>query len=565
MPSDKPSKINPVWRNDPPSQKSYRSIFKWGSPFIFKHPKPSLLSLIKSRLNLSDSVFYQHLNDGDAEVKLPSKKTFPKKHLNALSKIVGTANVSVDDYSRVRFSSGKTMEEAILLRAQKHPAVSSAAVHPRNKNDIKKIISYCSKNRIPVYTYGGGSSVNLGFLPVKNGITIVMSTHMNRILSINEANQTVTVQPGISGPDLENSLNRAPELYKTKSRFTCGHFPQSFEFSTPGGWISALGSGQKSSYYGDAYDIVISQEYITPAGEIKTLSYPATATGPKINDIMKGSEGCFGILVELTMKIFRHMPENRKNFSFIFPDWQSAVNAAMEISQSENGMPSVLRISDPEESDVAFTLYGIKGTIIDKFISMRGFRPMKRCLLIGQADGTESFTKNVKKQAKKICKLSGGMYISGYPVKKWEHGRYTDPYMREDLHDFGIVIDTLETSVQWDNLHNVHKSVRKFIKTRPDTVCMTHSSHFYPQGTNLYFIFISRFKNYKDYKKFHRGIIQSISDSGGSLSHHHGVGKMIGPWMEKHLGKNQLDVLRSLKKHFDPQNIMNPGGTMGLD
>ena len=156
------------------------------------------------------------------------------------------------------------------------------------------------------------------------------------------------------------------------------------------------------------------------------------------------------------------------------------------------------------------------------------------------------------------------MYLTGYPVKNWKHGRFQDPYMREDLQDFGIVTDTLETSVRWDNLHEVHQGVRKYIKARPKTICMTHASHFYPQGTNLYFIFISKFNDLEEYKAFQEGVIDHIQSCGGSLSHHHGVGKMIGPRMESHIGKVQLDILRAIKKHLDPANIMNPGN-LGLD
>ena len=156
------------------------------------------------------------------------------------------------------------------------------------------------------------------------------------------------------------------------------------------------------------------------------------------------------------------------------------------------------------------------------------------------------------------------MYITGVPLKNWERGRYTDPYLREDLNDFGIMIDTLESAVPWDRLHGLWRGVREHIKSHPNTVCMTHGSHFYPQGTNLYFIFLARMDDVEEYKKLQNGIIDRIQEHGGSLSHHYGVGKMIAPWMEKHLGKEQMDVLRALKHHFDPNNIMNPGGTLGL-
>jgi alkyldihydroxyacetonephosphate synthase len=125
--------------------------------------------------------------------------------------------------------------------------------------------------------------------------------------------------------------------------------------------------------------------------------------------------------------------------------------------------------------------------------------------------------------------------------------------------DYGILIDTLETSVKWDNLHKIHQHVRECIKSHPQTICLSHASHFYPQGTNLYFIYIIKENDLEAYREFQKGVIQKIAESGGSLSHHHGVGRMIAPWMEQHLGKEQLEVLKSLKNHFDPNNIMNPG------
>jgi alkyldihydroxyacetonephosphate synthase len=155
------------------------------------------------------------------------------------------------------------------------------------------------------------------------------------------------------------------------------------------------------------------------------------------------------------------------------------------------------------------------------------------------------------------------MYLTAFPAKKWEPGRYRDPYLKEDLMDYGILIDTLETSVNWDNLHAVHRQVRDFIKSRAQTICLSHASHFYPQGTNLYFIYIIKENSIEAYREFQKQVIQQIADSGGSLSHHHGVGRMIGPWMEQHLGTGQLDVFRALKKHFDPNNIMNTGGPIG--
>lgn len=560
--------FEPSWTETPPGTGSYRSIFKWGAPDRFKHPNPRLYKMLKEKFGMDDNDFAEKVMEGNEMVSLAGDNKLPKvvtaDDLSFFSGIIGPENVSFDDYSRVRFSSGKTVEEALELRGGSPVAVADAVLHPRNKDDVRKIIARCNDRHIPVYVFGGGSSVNLGIRPSRGGITLVMSTHMTRLTELNEKNQTATVEAGIMGPAFEDLLNNAPEKLSAKRRYTCGHFPQSFEYSTVGGWVAALGSGQSSSYYGDACDLVISQEYVTPAGSFKTLDYPATATGPNINWVMMGSEGCFGVLVSVTMKIFRHMPENRKRFSFIFPDWEKAVSASREMTQAEFGMPSVFRISDQEETDVGLKLYGVEGTILDKMMELKGYEKGKRCLCLGHTEGEKGFSSHVRKKIAGIARAHGAMSLTGYPTYKWEHGRFSDPYMREDLNDFGIIIDTLETSVKWDNLHKVHGEVRAFIKKRKTAVCMTHCSHFYPQGTNLYFIFMDRFQDMEEYKKFHSGIIDKIAESGGSLSHHHGVGRMIGPWMEKHLGREQMEILRALKKHFDPENIMNPGGQMSI-
>ena len=186
-------------------------------------------------------------------------------------------------------------------------------------------------------------------------------------------------------------------------------------------------------------------------------------------------------------------------------------------------------------------------------------------MFLGFTDGEKAFTKVVKNGVRKICKKYGAMYTTKYVTEGWEKGRFRDPYMREDLQDFGIMTDTLECSVSWDTMKEVHEGVRKYCKSRPNTICMTHMSHVYPQGANLYFIFIAKINNIDEYLDYQCGILDNIQKYGASMSHHHGIGKMTAPWLEDQIGKNQMEVYRALKKHFDPHNIMNPGGTIGLD
>jgi alkyldihydroxyacetonephosphate synthase len=561
----KENEFYPDFTEKAPPKGSYREILKWGDPNEFKHPNKRLYKLMKETFELTDEDFKAKQEEGLEQVDYDLPIGLNADQIAKFKEICGEENVLEDSYSRLNIAYGKTMVDLMRLRKGIVENVPDLAINPRSKEDIQAIVAYCNEEKIPVYIYGGGSSVTRGVEAVKGGVTLDMRVHMNKVITFNEINQTITVEAGMSGPDLELNLNEAPERFGAKRQYTCGHFPQSFEYSAVGGWVVTRGAGQNSTYYGNIKDMVICQEYVTPAGEIISKGYPAMATGPDIDEIMMGSEGCFGVLVSVTLKVFRHTPETVKRFSYIFKTFEDGRNAAREIMQSEFGYPSVFRLSDPEETDVALKLYGVEGTAIDKVMSARGYRKGERCLFLGFANGHMSFTKNVRKQVHKICKKHGAMFTTGYVTKSWEHGRFRDPYMREDLGDYGLMIDTLECGVTWDQMKEVHEGVRKYCKSRPNTICMTHMSHVYPQGANLYFIFIAKMNDIDEYLEYQYGILDNIKKYGASMSHHHGIGKMTAPWLEGQIGENQMEVFRVLRNHFDPNGIMNPGGTLGLD
>lgn len=560
------TKFVPAWFNESTPQGTYRSLFKWGDPAGFKHPNSGLVKLVMDVFSLTkeDLSKPQNLALEVIPDSVPSK--IPEKHLKEFRRICGEENVRTDTYDRVAKSYGGGMIDALRLRNHIIENIPEAVVAPRSQDEIEEIVKYCLKEKIAIYIYGAGSTVTRGMEAVKGGISLDMSKHMNKVLHFNEIDQTITVQPGMTGPQLEEILNNAPQTLKAKRAYTCGHFPQSFEYSSVGGWVVTRGAGQNSTYYGKIEDIVIAQEYVTPRGIFKTLEHPRSANGPDFDQIMLGSEGAFGVLTSVTLKVFRWLPENRKRFSYMFKNWQDAREACREVMQAEFGFPSVFRLSDPEETDVAMKLYHIEGTIADTVLKVLGYKPMQKCLLLGHTDGERAFSANVDRKIRRICMKHGAFELSFAGVtKNWEHGRFRDPYMREDLQDFGVLIDTLECAVTWSQMEEVHRKVRGFIKARPQTVCMTHLSHAYPQGGNLYFIFIAKMSTIKEYLDLQYGVLDAIQKSGAAISHHHGVGKQTSPWLEGQIGTPQMDVIRALKEHFDPQNIMNPGGTLGLD
>ena len=555
----------PDWFEGDLPEKSFRSILKWGDPKAYKHPNKGLYREMKRVFGLGDEHFQKREKMGMETVPENVPCKLEKRHVDALTAIVGRENAFTDVYHRLQVGYGKTMIDLMRLRNGIIENIPDIVLHPRGRADLRAIVDYCNANGIPVYVYGGGSSVTRGVEAVKGGVTLDMRAHLNKVISFDEKNHTITVEAGMSGPELERILRNAPETLKAARAYTCGHLPQSFEFSAVGGWVVTRGAGQNSTYYGKIEDMVICQDYVCPACDIKTRDIPAASDGPDMDQLMMGNEGTFGILYSATLRVRHYDPKHTRRYSYIFKNWEDAKEAAREIMQGEFGYPSVFRLSDPEESDIALKLYGVEGTIIDTMMSARGFKKGERCLMLGTADGEPGFSRHVAKMVKKTCKRHGAMSTSGLVQKSWEHGRFRDPYMREDLEDYGIMIDTLECAVNWTNLEEVHTNVRAFCHSRPGTICMTHMSHFYPQGCNLYFIFIAKMNTPEEYLAYQYGILDSIQQNGATMSHHHGIGKMTAPWLEGDIGSEAMKVIRLLKQHFDPKGIMNPGGTLAID
>jgi alkyldihydroxyacetonephosphate synthase len=558
--------FEPKWIKGEFPKNSYRSIFKWGAPLEIKAPKESLYKILKEKFELEDQFFSDYKAGlGFDEVKLNIPCNLSPGDLEAFRKIVGDEYVKTDDYARLSVAYGKTMYDLMRLRNKRADAVPDAVLYPGSKEQIESIVEYCAAKKIPLYVYGGGSSVTRGVECVKGGVSLDMRLRFNKVVHFNEIDQIITVQAGMSGPKLEETLNNAVKLFGAQRAYTCGHFPQSFEYSSVGGWVVTRGAGQNSTYYGVIADIVIGQEYATPAGVIKTDQYPRKATGPDIGQIMMGSEGAFGVLTHVSLRFFRHTPKTIKRFSYMFANWEIAQEATREIIQSEAGYPSVFRLSDPEETGLMMRMYGVDESPLRHLFKLKGFAEDEMCLFLGFTNGERGFSKNCAKNVRRVSKKYGGLNLTGIVTRAWEKGRFSDPYLRDTIHDFGIITDTMECSVNWSNMSQVHRDVRAYCKSRPKTICMTHMSHVYPQGANLYFIFIVQMTDPEEFREFHAGILDAIQKSGASMSHHHGIGKTFGPWLEGSIGENQFEVLKALKRHFDPDNIMNPGGTLGLD
>ncbi|MBP7603488.1 MAG: FAD-binding oxidoreductase [Spirochaetes bacterium] len=543
------------------NRKNYRSILKWGDPNHEEIVGHGTLEYIARTFNLTRKDLGERYMPGEEDVKLSKKCRLSPAVLSSLKKIVGEANVSTDDFDRAYHSYGKFFLDLVKLRYGMVENPPDAVVYPRSEADVVKIVKLCSDKKIAVTPFGGHSSVTRGVEAPKGGVSLDLTRHMDRVLRVSEENSSVTVQPGMFGPALEKHLNSFGTGY------TCGHFPQSFEHSTVGGWVVTRGAGQASTGYGKIEDMVLSMRVVTPRGVIVTKDYPAAAIGPDIDQIIIGSEGAFGVVTEVTMKIRAWRPDNTVYASFLYKDFESAVKAMRVSMQGEFGKPHLFRISDPEETDVAFAMKGMNGSAADRVLRLLGYKPLKRCLMFVAVEGDADYAKLVAAKIKSVAKKHGGLSLGAGPTQKWLEQRYSSAYLRDPLMDLGLMTDTLETAVSWENLMQVWSATRAYLKARPNTVCMVHISHVYENGANLYFTFLSpirKGKDIEDFTRYHRGLIDTIHASGGSLSHHHGVGRMMGPWMRAELGDTAHDLILAIKDYLDPRGIMNPGGTLGL-
>ena len=384
--------FEPRWVQGEIPVDSYRSIFKWGAPQEIKAPRESLYKLMKKKFGLSDEDFQSYREDtGFDRVSFDQPVSLPERDLDAFRDVVGSDYVRTDDYARLSVAYGKTMYDVLRLRNKIVENLPDAVLYPDTKDQIEQIVAYCAKRKIPVYVYGGGSSVTRGVECVNGGISLDMRLRFNKTVSFNEIDQTITVEAGMSGPKLEETLNNAQKLFSAKRAYTCGHFPQSFEYSSVGGWVVTRGAGQNSTYYGCISDIVLAQEYATPIGVVKTDRYPRKATGSDLGQILMGGEGTYGVLTHVTLKVFRHMPETIRRFSYMFSDWETAQVAAREIMQSEAGYPSVFRLSDPEETSVMLHLYGVMDSPLKHLFKLRNFKENEMCLFLGFTNGGKQF------------------------------------------------------------------------------------------------------------------------------------------------------------------------------
>lgn len=502
------------------------------------------------------------------DVKLPTRK-IQKPLINKLIEMLDEDRVKIDRFERIFHAKGKSYHDLIRVRKGDMQFMPDVVVYPETTEEVRQLINFANTNNSALIPFGGGSSVVGGVEATRrvdqHGIICLDTSLMDQLVDLDRESHTATFQCGIYGPNLEHIL-------QTKG-YTLGHFPQSFEFSTLGGWIAARGAGQNSDRYGKAEEFTVAARLVSPTGDLNTCRFPASAAGPDLNHLIAGSEGILGVITEATVKIHPR-PKVQDYRGFLFRDFASGLLATRKISQEDIPI-SMMRLSDEDETRFFTEMKkSSAGSLFErgfkKLLKARGYTDTP-CLMLMGLEGDSLHVYSSVAQVTAICVGEGGVPLGKRPGDSWVKSRFHMPYLRDNLMDRGIGVDTLETSTVWSNMHNLQKVTKEAINNTLSEqglrgMVMCHVSHSYHEGASLYFTFVFPIKQGEEleqWRQLKKAASDAILENGGTISHHHGVGMDHVPWLNEEKGVMGMNVIKNVKKLMDPQGIMNPGKIVG--
>jgi alkyldihydroxyacetonephosphate synthase len=465
----------------------------------------------------------------------------------ALARAVGSAHVRADRQARLRHVGGKSTVDLLQCRTSGALDAPDAVVLPASHDEVLAVLRCCAEHRVAVVPFGGGTSVVGGVAPLRGpfaAVVVLDLRRMDRLVAVDSESATVTLEPGLRAPEAEALL--------AAHGLTLGHFPQSFEYASIGGFAATRSSGDSSAGYGRFDDLVVAVRVATPQGTLRLGRAPASAAGPDLRELFVGSEGVFGVITELTLRV-RELPQTRFDEAWSFPNFAAGSAALRRLAQAD-ALPTVTRLSDEVETMVNAALADGPATGSGGALAVTCHE--------GDAAGMEAR----RATAGAILTESGGTAVGALAAREWRRGRFQAPYLRDALLDAGVLVETLETATSWSNLLTAHTTVRDTIVgaladqgTPPLVMC--HISHVYPTGASLYFTVAvtAATDPVRQWRVAKQAASDAIMACGATISHHHGVGSDHRPWMAAEVGELGVAVLQAVKDVLDPDGILNPG------
>ncbi|HEU4598883.1 MAG TPA: FAD-binding oxidoreductase [Solirubrobacterales bacterium] len=525
----------------------------WGDPAVEPTLDAEALGVLRERIGeLEPWPLARSLE----EVELPAAEQLPR----ALVEAVGEGNVFDGHEERLRHATGRGYADLARLRNGALEAAPDAVVVAPDAAALRRVIDVCAAEGVAIVPFGGGTSVVGGVEPVRGAHPRLVSLDLGRLreAAVDSRSLTARLGAGLRGPEAEAALGR--------EGLTLGHFPQSFEHATIGGFAATRSAGQASSGYGRFDALVSSVRLLAPAGDLATLETPHSAAGPALRELVIGSEGVLGVIPDVTVRV-RRAPAVRRYEAWMAEGFEAGAEIVRALAQG-SGLPEIVRVSDEEETAGTLALSGPRGrtgALFDRYLGIRGRRG--GALLIVGYEGDEESVARRRALGVRALRSGGAAYLGQSAGRAWEHGRYQGPYLRDTLMDMGAMVETLETSHTWSRLGDLHRAVGSAIRDSlagqgtPGLV-FCHLSHAYADGASLYFTFVSRVRRGAELEQWiavKRAACEAIVAQGGTITHHHAIGRDHAPYMEAEVGRTGLEALRALKERLDPSGIMNPG------
>ena len=517
----------------------------WGDPQDAKPLSEGIRSLLQQALGVTDAPAAEF--DAD-QVKLrPSELS--DAHREALAAIVGPEHSRVDDRDRLLRAGGKSTLDLLRRKDSGVQDAPDAVLLPGTDDEVAAILRYCSQQGIAVVPFGGGTSVVGGLDPIRGEFSAVVSLDLRRfdeLLAFDAISGEAEFGAGVTGPQAEKLL--------AGHGFSLGHFPQSFEFASLGGFAATRSSGQDSAGYGRFDDMVRGLHVITPAGVLDLGRAPASAAGPDLRQLLIGSEGVFGIITRVRVRV-HPKPDVTRYEAWSFPDFATGTAALRAVTQTGTG-PTVVRLSDEAETGVNLATTEAIGEN-----QITG-----GCLAITVFEGTAAHAESRHAETRELITAMGGTSLGEAPARAWEGGRFGAPYLRDSLLAAGALCETLETATDWSNIPALKTAVTDALtaalaESGTPALVLCHISHVYATGASLYFTVVAgqRGNPIEQWRTAKAAACDAIVATGGTITHHHAVGADHRPWMRDEVGELGVQVLRAVKSTLDPAGILNPG------
>ncbi|NDH66646.1 MAG: FAD-binding oxidoreductase [Gammaproteobacteria bacterium] len=493
-----------------------------------------------------------------------------------MQKTFSTDQLQQDKKARLIHSYGKSYRDLARIRQGQFVRIPDLVIFPNNQNEVSLLINAAIAHNVCLIPFGGGTNIVGALESHQHESRMIVSvdmSRMNQVLEIDAISHTALIQAGAFGPEIEAQLNA--------KGFMLGHFPDSFEFSTLGGWLATRSVGMQSHQYGSISDMALAINCVTPQGLITLNPYPHASMGPDLNQLILGSEGRFGIITQAVMKV-HPVPATQAFGAILFPNFSAGI-AAIQDCVAHQTLPHMMRLLDVEETQLSFHFKSKKSpfqTIIDKSMK-RIIRVVKNidfsqcCVGVLAFSGTTKQIRLQRKQVLSACRKHGAVYLGAKPGNDWYQRKYEYPYLRDVIMDLGCVVDVAETTVLWKDVATLYSKVKEagyaamanyipekaLVKLKKPGYFGCHLSHHYQSGTCLYYTFAfmpRKGQEQEQYDAVKTAITNAIVAHKGSVSHHHSIGFEHAKWLPDMLSNPGVAWLQNIKAGIDPQYILNP-------